>query len=336
VVVWVADTGVGMSPDELPRIFQEFHQAIGPDQRHHSGLGLAICKHLVELHGGNIWVESTLGRGTTFHFSLPTCENVVATQSGAWETWASVVAPDRAAVLVLGEDPKVVHLFQRFLDRYRVIGASDALAAGSLAKRWPIQAVIAVGPAGRAAMSRLHLDAESLCDLPMLSCSFPAIQRIGQEFGIVDYLTKPVTRERLQSAIQRVGHRVREALVVDDDPEMVDLLTRMLHASLQDCRVRGATGGEAGLTEMHRQRPDLVLLDLLMPGMDGHATLEAMRADEALRNVPVVVVSAWSIEDETVTAEALEVTRSGGLTIGELMGSVAATLDSLQGGQQAQ
>ena len=329
VVISVADTGIGIPPEELASVFEEFHQVGGADRRHHSGLGLTIAKRLVELHGGAIQVESVVGQGSTFSFSLPTCENVVATLPDEWQTWARAAGSGEPAVLVLGEDPEATRLFERYLERCRVVGASDAVEAAALARRQYVGAILAVGASGEAELARLRAAGGPLAALPALACSPRTVRSIGHDLGVADYLTKPVTRERLDEVLRRVAPDARRALVVDDEPEMVRLLARMVRAAYPHCRVQGADDGEAGLAAMRRERPDVVLLDLLMPGVDGYAVLAAMREDERLRDVPVVVVSAKGAEEESVTAPGLEIVRPGGLTIGELMGCVQAAVDNL-------
>ena len=329
VIVSVADTGVGIPPQELPRVFEEFHQIESADRGHHSGLGLTICKRLVELHGGTIWVESTVGQGSTFYFSLPSCENVASVLPDGWETWAAVIGEALPAVVVLGDDEEAARLLQRFLDRYQVVCAADHADAVRLARRHNFQAIVAVGAAAQSELPALWERGETFRALPAFICPLRTVRSIGRDLGVSDYLTKPVTRDRLRSALQRVGRSIHHVLVIDDDPEMVRLLRGMIRAEHRRCRVGGATSGKAGLEELRRQRPDLVLLDLLMPGVDGYAVLEAMRADESLREVPVIVISAKGAEEEAVTAQGLHITRRDGLSVGELVRCLQSSLDLL-------
>ena len=119
-------------------------------------------------------------------------------------------------------------------------------------------------------------------------------------------------------------------LVVDDEPEMVRLLGRMLRTIAPECTVLSTTDGQTGLSLGKAEQPDLVLLDLLMPELDGHAFLRAWRADERTRDVPVVIVSAASEEDhDVVSGESLQITRDGGLSVAELMRAVRSSLDGL-------
>jgi CheY-like chemotaxis protein len=256
---------------------------------------------------------------------------VVAVLPERWDTWATPVGQVQPAILVLGDDPEATRLFQRFLDCYNVVGAATAAQAALLATRQRVLAVVTVGTCGRQELATLRHLAEAFRDLPTFACSLRTIRLIGRELGVADYLTKPVTRERLQAALRHAGRTARQVLVVDDDPEMVRLLSRMVHAESRRYRVRSATSGAGALAEMRAQPPDLVLLDLLMPDLDGYGVLEAMRADEDLRKVPVVVISARGIEEESVIAEALELARPGGLSVGELMRCLRASLDQLVG-----
>src|SRR5204862_488731 len=176
-VVAIADTGIGIAPDDLPRVFEEFGQlaAAGTRRWGGSGLGLAISKQFVEMHGGNMWVESAVGTGTTFFFSLPLCDNVAAaTMRDEWDTWVRVQPPAGApagpAVVVLGEGETTARLLRRHLDEHRVLAAADADELDRLAGETAIQAVVVVQRSDdegqrlqRAAMARLPSAAILAC-----------------------------------------------------------------------------------------------------------------------------------------------------------------------------
>ena len=328
VVIAVRDSGVGISSDELRHMFEEFHQVNGINEPHHSGLGLAICKRLVELHGGTMWAESVVGQGSTFFFSLPICENVVASSPDQWETWARTVHPGDPTVAVLGGDSDASRLFARFLNRVRIVEVESAEAAAQLQHLTNLKAIIAVGPEGQAELTRLRVCNEFVTQPPIFVCSPRTGQVIGHELGTAAYLTKPVTQEKLLSALRKLGEGISNVAIVDDDPEMVRLLSRMIASDSDSYQIRGMYGGEESLAELLRHPPDVVLLDLLMPNsrVDGYAILAAMRADAQLRDVPVIVISARGAEEETITVDRLEITRPGGLTVGELMECLQASL----------
>ncbi|MBI2939627.1 MAG: response regulator [Chloroflexi bacterium] len=330
IVVSVTDTGVGIRPDELSEVFEEFRQVGDPHSRRSgSGLGLTICRRFVEMHGGTIWAESQPDVGSTFRFTLPLCEQVVASP---YQPDPGRLAPlwgpgqaDRA-IAVVDDDPAAVRVFERYLDGYHVITAGTGLPTDSSTA--PPAALIvtrqtASSPAAWSSSSWLA------GGVPVVFCPLSTTTGLAQELGVSEYMVKPITSEQLRSALGRVGRPYHSVLVVDDDPEMLRLITRMVRAIASVRRVLTASGGAEALRVLLEDRPDLVVLDLLMPEVDGYQVLEAMRRDVVLRDIPVVVVSAKGREEESVTASKVEVTRPGGLTVGEAMRCLKGVLDAL-------
>ena len=172
-----------------------------------------------------------------------------------------------------------------------------------------------------------------LRDLPVFRCSLSTSWTLARELSVEDYLVKPVSRERLVAALRRAGkgagRRAREILIVEDEPEMASLLAEMVRASSRRYRVRQAGDGAEALALLRERPADVVLLDLLLPRVSGYEVVREMKADAALRDVPIVVVSAKGTHDEAVRARSLDLSRASGLTVGELMGCLRASLDSL-------
>jgi CheY-like chemotaxis protein/anti-sigma regulatory factor (Ser/Thr protein kinase) len=335
LMVSVSDTGTGIRSEDLPRVFQEFGQLDVPARRAGggSGLGLSICKRFVELHGGTMWVESESGRGSTFGFTLPLAERVVSVAPRPeWETWAKITSADGhrdRRLAVVAEDDRTLGLFRRYLDGYRVWPASDlAQARKALGEEAPDAVVLAGSQAWLT--PTVVREAQSAFQLaPVVSCALTGSVETAQELGVAEYLVKPVSRERLLGTLQRIGPRVRNVVVVDDDPEVVDLFARMLRSLPRRYEVLGAQNGQQALELIRRRRPDVVLLDLLMPEMDGYAVLAQMRATKALRDVPVVVITAKGRDVETTLVKTLAISQARGLSVGQLMACLTAALDSL-------
>lgn len=334
IVVSVRDTGSGIPAADLPLVFEEFRQVSGPLGRPlgHSGLGLTISKRLVEMHGGAMWVESEVGQGTTFFFSLPRQELVVSgTIRREWDTWARVPADRdvRGVLVVFDDEIESVRLIQRYFEGYDVAPATSLAEVRRLRQVRAVRAVVLTGPAEPRVWRWAQELREELRDLPVFLCPIPGRRRLAGELGVVDYLVKPVLREQVARCIRRVGHALHDVVVVDDDPDFVELLTRMIHAVSRRIQVRACYSGAEALAAFRTHRPDLVLLDLLMPGADGYAVLEAMRAEEELRAIPVVVVSARGRQEETITAGMLGISRGAGLTVSELMHLLCLDIEAL-------
>ncbi len=333
VVVSVADTGVGVSSEDLPGVFESFYQVGGTNRRGGFGLGLTVSKRFVEMHGGSMWVESQIGRGSTFHFTLPAIDNVVpAAITPDWHLYQSphLALRPEPTVLVFDRDAEAGGVVRRYLDGYRIITARTLDEAALAAKDDAVSAVIL---ADSAVEGGGHGDRDSLAWLPrapVLRCGLRTVGRIGGEIGAAAFLTKPVGQERLRETLRRLNLVPRNALVVDDDPQIVDLLGRMLRAVAPQCLVQLATTGELGLELARKAPPDLVLLDLLMPGIDGREFLRIWRADSSLGGAPVIVISAAvENDDRMVVGEFLEVWGPDGLGVAELMRATRGTLDGL-------
>ncbi|MBI2940378.1 MAG: response regulator [Chloroflexi bacterium] len=332
VVVSVCDTGVGVALEDLPQLFQEYSQIGGSSRRGRSGLGLAVSKQFAELHGGTMWAESQPGQGSTFYLSLPLCDAVVASPFESGPDALALATSDvaRKTVAVVGQDAEAARTFQRYLDGYRVVCAADSSTVARDGQSLP-QAVVLTDQHSVEAWRAVQAARPPSRQVPLLTCSLSTTWARIEEMGVAGYLVKPVTRDQLAAALSRLGlgkgsHRL---LVVEDDAEMGRLLAKMVRSLSRRHRVRWARNGAEGLALAREDRPDAVLLDLLMPEVDGYEVLRTMRSDGELREVPVVIVTARGREEEPVLATALSITRPGGLTVGEVMGCAKGALDCL-------
>ncbi len=336
VVVSVADSGVGIPAEDLPHVFDEFFQASSSLQRRvgGSGLGLTISKKLVELHGGAMWAESTPGAGSTFRFSLPLSTNIATgVLPGEWTIWDHVShdhEPAKPALAVVAEDEEILRSFQRHLDGYRIVPATPEMLTHGPGDDLPLHGAIIATPNPATFWKTLSEACDHGHALPIAVATVPGEHSQALELGITDSLTKPISREKVAQLLARLGKKVRTVLVVDDNREMVRLLARMIHGSGRRYRVLQATGGAEALQIMSEQHPDVILLDLIMPEVDGYAVLAAMRSREDLKDVPVIAISAGSSLIETRTVSLLGITRPGGLSTDELMGCVKSCFDVLR------
>jgi signal transduction histidine kinase/CheY-like chemotaxis protein len=298
VVIAVSDTGLGISPSEQESIFDEFRQSHVATQRGYGGmgLGLAICKRLIELHDGQIGVLSSgaEGAGSTFYFTLP------LSQAGAIR---DSPAGDRShKVLLLTEHESSGRRVQEHLARrgFEVETLTTADAPDWLAQivaAPPGALVLDYEPAAERGWELIETLKRDLntCEVPIL---FYAL-REGHEGGALltlDYLAKPVGEEHLAAALERQGLQARgkkpTVLIVADDPGVLDMHTRMVQKRLPRASVLRAMDGAEALRVMRQNRPDLVLLDLMMPVMNGFEVLQAMRDDPGSAGVPVIVLTA--------------------------------------------
>ncbi len=335
VLVSVVDTGLGIQPEDLPYVFDEFFQVrTGSRRRSGSGLGLTISKRFAELHGGSMWVESAgIGKGSTFFLKLPIDHNtpMVPRDAPNWEDRLTnrVRGHSDRRILVIDPDGDVHRIFQRYLDGYQVLRAATLRDCSRYARSGPIQAVIVGSASMYAGSPEIPQLPPALRALPIVSCSLRTAHQLCKEMGVADYLMKPVTRDQFRAALRRIGRPVRSALIVDDDVEMTSLLDRMFKSLVRDGECWIASDGRRALDLLRTHSPDLLILDLMMPEVSGYEVLHAVRSDPVLNRTPIVVISAKSTVDGSIVADAVGLSRAGGLTVAEIMRWVKTGLDAL-------
>jgi len=301
----VSDTGIGMTAEQLGRLFQAFSQADASTTKRFggTGLGLTITKHFCTMLGGDVTVESTPSKGSTFIITLPDQDAA----SAAVTSPATVAAADgRATVLVVDDDPSVRGLLTKTLEKegYRVIVAGNGVDALALARRHKPRAitldVLMPQLDGWGALKALKADA-SLRDIPVIMVTVLNERGMAIPLGAADFVTKPIDRQRLTAILREhcAGPSAASVLIVEDDPPTREVLC---HSLTNMGHVAHATvNGRDGLDWLATHpMPSLILLDLMMPEMDGFEFLRELRRQPALANVPVIVVTAKELTAEDV------------------------------------
>ncbi len=300
----VRDSGIGMTPEQLARLFQAFSQAEASTAAKYggTGLGLAITRRLCQLMGGDIAVESQAGVGSTFTVRLPAAGPMEPALRAASESPGDAAA-HAGTVLVIDDDAAARELVARCLEKrgLRAVAAADGASGLQLARERHPDAItldiVMPGMDGWAVLSALKAD-PATADIPVIMLSMVDEQNLGFALGAADYLTKPIERDHLIRVLRKHGtHGLRRrVLVVEDDALTRQRLSRALEN--EGCEVAEAEHGRAALDRMAEGVPDLVLLDLMMPEMNGFEFLEALREREAWRAVPVAVITAKELTDE--------------------------------------
>jgi CheY-like chemotaxis protein len=301
----VSDTGIGIDPEGLTKLFVPFSQMDPSPTRRvgGTGLGLAITRHFCEAMGGNISVESKPGVGSTFTVRLPgrvTASDRAVSTDGP----RPKVGPDHTpTVLVIDDDSDFRDLVTRFLGKegFRVVSASDGdeglMRARQLRPALITLDVLMPGLDGWSLLAALKAE-PALADIPVIMLTIADDRNKGFALGASEYLTKPLDRGRLAAILQKYRGRglCCSALVVEDEEATRRVLRETLEGEGWD--VADAADGRAALTAVAGHRPDLILLDLLMPEMDGFEFLEELRKEEANRSIPIVVITAKTIAVE--------------------------------------
>jgi CheY-like chemotaxis protein/anti-sigma regulatory factor (Ser/Thr protein kinase) len=328
--VW--DSGIGIPQDELGRIFDEFYQIqqTAGEEYPGTGLGLALAKKFVELHGGRISVESEPGRRSTFTFTIPS----LLRNEGQPATAAVTAQGAGPLVLVVEDDERTRELLKFSLTRggYRVELARDGDEALARARElrpaiitldillprrdgWDVLRALKEDPATR--------------DIPVVVVSIVDEQQRGYSLGAADYILKPFSRDDLLQRLASFGFtatiraKAVRALVVFDDPELMNTVAGMLEgAGFQTLRAQGARDGLALAVDA---RPDVILLTLLLQEMSGFAVMRRLKANRWTKEIPVFVVTARSLDEADKLALhslAIQVIEKGSFSTEDLLGEI--------------
>jgi CheY-like chemotaxis protein/anti-sigma regulatory factor (Ser/Thr protein kinase) len=311
VHVAVRDTGIGIAPEDQALIFEEFQQAGSAAGRtpEGTGLGLALARKFVELHGGELWVESQVGVGSTFTFSIPTAARSIEQPALPAQRAKQPTLMDRSerVVLLVEDNRQAVDLLTLYLegDGFAVAVASDGEAGLALARELHPSAIVLdillPHVDGWDFLARAKAD-PAIAAIPVVIVSMLDERGKGFALGAADYLVKPVLREALLATLERVtqhdlaARRGARVLAIDDDPMALELIDAILRP--EGYTVLKATGGADGIQLARLEHPGLVILDLLMPEMDGFAVVERLRGDSTTADIPIVILTSRGMAQE--------------------------------------
>jgi len=312
VEIAVSDSGIGIAKEDLGRLFAEFQQLdAGPGrQQEGTGLGLALTKRFAELHGGQVIVESELGKGSTFTLRLP----LQTSAPRASRAPASVAPPqvasidlDRPLVLVVDDNPQAAEILARHLEAggFRTEVARTGPEALSMAGELrPVAITLDIllpEVDGWEVMSRLKADPATR-DIPVVVVSVVDKPLLGRALGAFDYFVKPVDGKALLSRLSQYTFTTKvksepvQVLVVDDEKANLDMLEALLKPA--GFGVLKAGSGQEGIDMARSEMPSLILLDLMMPGLTGFDVVEALRGEEATRSIPIMVLTAKTLTED--------------------------------------
>ena len=295
----VSDTGIGMTPEQQAKLFEEFTQADSSTARQYggTGLGLAITRKLARMMGGDVTLTSEAGKGSTFTVRLPAITDVPAGAQISSDRGRSTRAD---CVLVIDDDATARELISDHLKAggFSVVTAAGGVEGIKLAKELQPTAitldVMMPDLDGWSVLAALRQNPE-LADIPVIMVSIVDDKRRGIALGAAGYLTKPIDRERLHRLVHRfqASTRATRVLMVEDDASQRERMLGWLERP--HWIVREAANGQEALDLLREEKPDVILLDLMMPEMDGFEVVAALQGDKDWRDIPVIVITSLDL-----------------------------------------
>jgi PAS domain S-box-containing protein len=315
IEIAVRDEGMGIKPEDVGRLFHAFQQASNAEKLEEgTGLGLVITKKLVELHGGRIWVDSEWEKGTTFTFRIPMVLPGEVVESAdqlvrmVQAQGVPTTADEKPLVLIIEDNRHAIQLLETYLQEagYRTAVAGNGLEGLEKAKelRPHLITLDIFMPQKDGWQVLQELKRHPICkQIPIIIISISDEKKLAFSMGAVDYFVKPVNKRELLDALSRIPLRRsdegqhRKVLVIDDDKNALDLIEVILEGEGYD--VMKTHDGKDGLALAARENPDLIILDLIMPGLSGFNVAFQLKQQERTRHTPIIILTSMDVDDET-------------------------------------
>ncbi len=320
LLIQVQDTGPGIPVEMLAQVFEEFqqvHELAGTSGT--TGLGLTISKRIVELHGGHIWVESEVGRGSTFSFTLPVYMPFTSQPANEQARAEQFQSTQPAVVLLEEEGADEANLLHRHLDGYMVTSAPNWEIARELVDKLRARAVIS-------RQGSAHLASESV--VPVITCPLPSTQETAQALGITAYLRKPLTLKALRSALRQTAPEAKKLLIINEDPSALRLVERMARGNGPNYQIFRAYEGAEALAKVKAQPPDVILLDLDISQADNLELIWQIKQIPAAAEIPILVMSGLEVDD-AVTDQPITIYSPNGFTPTEMLNYLQGILSAI-------
>ncbi|MEM7168993.1 MAG: PAS domain S-box protein [Pseudomonadota bacterium] len=359
IALTVSDTGIGMPAEAQSQIFEAFHQLDASSTRLHggTGLGLSITRNLADLIGATITVDSALGQGSAFHLHIPRQGggvSVLSEDRGLAEAIANTAvnetkqmdrrpaAARKNVVLTIDDDPNALYLLKENLEEagYQVKGVADGQEGLALARELqPIAITLDIFMPQKDGWQVLHeLKSDPVTrDIPVVMLTMVDQKDLGFRLGAADYLLKPFDRDTILAALARLAPLPGRLLIVDDDPFIGDMISQMMEK--EPYEIAFARDGEDALRDIQKLKPDAILLDLLMPRMDGFAVIDALQRQADFRDIPILVLTAKALseqEEKELGRRVRRVIQKQGLESEELLAEVRTALISCRRYEEGQ
>jgi len=339
LVVDVVDTGIGVSPEALEIIFEEFQQADSSTTRQYggTGLGLAISRSMARLLGGDLLATSMQGVGSTFTLQIPLhYGNQVSSRAKSpvkVEVHRDVPLRDQT-ILVIDDHPHAVSLMREILEEagYQVLAAYDGEQGFRMAKEhMPLAITLDIMMPNKDGWQVLHAlkNDQQTHDIPVILVTVVDQKALGYQLGATDYLVKPLNADNLLTSLTRIANRNQRSrlLVVDDDPNVHEIIAQLLEDSSYE--IRTVSDGAKAIAVAQTDPPDIILLDLIMPNMDGFGVIEELRKNPRTSEIPIVILTAKSlsaVEEKSLEQRIFTVIQKQGMQGEALLKTISSAL----------
>jgi len=315
IEVRVRDEGMGIKPEELPKLFNAFQQASNASSvEEGTGLGLVITRRLIEMHGGQIWVDSEWGVGTTFRFRIPMVVAGEVVDSAEQLLRIAAVQPaalpngEKPIALIIEDNPQASQLLQTYLQDagYRAEVARDGVEGLEKAKQLKPALITLdmIMPVKDGWQVLKELKRHPICKhIPIVIVSITDEKKLGFSMGAVDYFVKPVNREEFLIALKRIPvntskpSHAPKVLMIDDDKTASELIEVILEA--EGYKVVRTLHGREGIQLAISEEPDLIILDLIMPDISGFNVAYQLKQESRTRNIPIIVLTSMDVDQDT-------------------------------------
>jgi signal transduction histidine kinase/CheY-like chemotaxis protein len=339
----VSDTGPGILTEDQQRIFEPFQQ-LDPMLHHKtggSGLGLTISKRFVEMHDGSMWLESKAGQGSTFFVSIPIEPKIGLEddrmRASRWfnpfQEYTSRSRPSKAPradspprIMIVENEGTIQRLFSRYLDGVEIL-STGSLEEASREMEAASARLMVINSPDADADSRLSFT--NPFNVPVVTCWMPGREEAARQLGVVHYLLKPVEQKVLLSSLDEIGKEDLSVLLVDDDPETTQLFARIISLARPAARVIRAGSGREALQLMKERKPDVVVLDFVLPDLTGFDLLAEKDLDPGIQKIPVIIVSSVDPSGIPIVANRFSVRCTNGMSVREFLNCLSAISEIL-------
>ncbi len=302
LLISVEDSGGGIKEEDMPKVFETFRQIDNSSTKKEggSGLGMAITHQMIEMHGGEMWLESVVQKGSIFHFFLPVKKVVIESR----EEEPPVVQIDKmnkGLVAVIDDEANAITLYRKMLikEGYKVVGIQDPEIAMrevlSIKPDFIILDVLMPRKDGWELMEEFKKNPTTK-HIPVIFSTIENNKNLGFSLGATDFLIKPVSEEELLLALNKLNGSLGKVLVIDDNLQDARLVTKILKDRGYEYFIAG--GGKEGMEAIKEFKPDLIILDLMMPEFDGFTVVRAVKENPDTRDIPIIVLSGKDLTNE--------------------------------------